>query len=79
MYGYISQNLILYIDFFVENVRITKSQELIFIEGGFMKKLAILVGLCITAVSMSACSSQKRVVGSKGDPVIKLMSRIQSH
>ena len=32
-----------------------------------MKKLAILAGLCITAVSMSACSSQKRVVGSKGD------------
>ena len=32
-----------------------------------MKKLAILAGLCITAVSMSACSSQKRVVGSKWD------------
>ena len=32
-----------------------------------MKKTALLTGLCISALALSACSNQKRVVGSKGD------------
>jgi hypothetical protein len=32
-----------------------------------MKKIALLTGLCISALVLSACSNQKRVVGSKGD------------
>lgn len=32
-----------------------------------MKKLTILTGLCISAFALSACSNQKRLVGSKGD------------